>query len=71
MLNQIRTYLRAVPFRPFEIHCTNGDVFRVEHPENAAVVAHQVVVALPDGESVTTLSALHIVRVSGFEVVQT
>ncbi|MEA3213807.1 MAG: hypothetical protein QOE70_6864 [Chthoniobacter sp.] len=70
MLNQIREYLRAVPFRPFEIHCTNGDAFWIEHPENAAVVAHQVVVALPGGESVTTLSALHIVRASGFEVAQ-
>lgn len=70
MLNQIRSYLRAVPFRPFEIHCTNGDIFRIEHPENAAVLNHQVAVALPDGESVTTLSALHIVRVTGFDVVE-
>ncbi len=70
MLNQIRQYLRAVPFRPFEIHCTNGDVFRIDHPEAAAVVAHQVVVALPDGESVTTLSALHIVRVTELDVVE-
>lgn len=67
MLNLIRQYLRTVPFQPFEIHATNGDVFRVEHPENAAVVGHVAVIALPDGESVANLSALHIVRVTGLQ----
>ena len=67
MLKQIRHYLQQTPFCPFEIRCSNGDVFRVAHPENAAVVQHQVMVALPDGENAIMISALHIVGVSGLE----
>jgi hypothetical protein len=69
MLEQIRQRLRETPFKPFEIRCSSGDVFRVTHPENAAVVAHTVTVALPDGENSITLSALHIIGVSGIDQV--
>jgi hypothetical protein len=51
------------------IHCSSGEVFRVDHPENAAIVGHQVVVALPDGENAIMLSPLHISGVSGAESV--
>ena len=67
MLQQIRSYLQQTPFRPFQIRCSSGDVFPVEHPENAAIVNHTVVVALPDGENAIMLSALHIVGVSGID----
>ena len=67
MLEEIRLLLRQTPFQPFEIQCSSGDVFRVEHPENAAVVKHWVMVALPDGENAIMISALHIVGVVGRE----
>ena len=50
MLEQIRFYLQQTPFQPFQIRCSSGDVFRVEHPENAAIVKHTVMVALPEGD---------------------
>ncbi len=65
MLEQIRRFLRAAPFVPFQIHTSAGEVFRVEHPENCAIVAHTVVVALPDGENAIMLSPLHISGVAG------
>ena len=65
MIEQIRHYLRQTPFRSFEIRCSSGDVFRVEHPENAAIVRHSVLVALPDGENAIALSGLHIIGVTG------
>ena len=65
MLEQIRRLLRAVPFVPFQIHTSAGEVFNVEHPENCAIVAHTVVVALPDGENAIMLSPLHISGVAG------
>jgi len=40
-------------------------VFSVKHPENCAIVAHTVVVALPDGENAIMLSPLHISGVAG------
>ena len=69
MLEQIRIRLRVTPFQPFEVRCSSGDVFRVEHPENAAVVGHSVTIALPGGENVVTLSALHIIGVVGADPV--
>lgn len=67
MLQQIRMYLQQTPFKPFQIRISSGDVFRVEHPENAAIVKHTVLVALPDSDEAIMLSALHIVGVSGLE----
>jgi len=64
MLEQIRGFLRRAPFQPFEIHCSSGEVYRVEHPENAAVVGSYVVVGLP-GDQAIMISALHISAVSG------
>jgi len=61
--------LKATPFKTFEIHCSSGEIFRVEHPENAAIVGHQVVVALADGEDAVMLSPLHISGVSGSDAV--
>jgi hypothetical protein len=69
MLEQIRSFLKNTPFRPFEIHCSSGEVFRVEHPENAAVVGGYAVVALPDGKNTIMISALHITGVSGIRSV--
>jgi hypothetical protein len=65
MLEQIRRFLRAVPFVPFQIHTSAGEVFSVEHPKNCAIVARTVVVALPDGENAIMLSPLHISGVAG------
>ena len=65
MLEQIRNYLRATPFVPFQIRTSAGEVFNVDHPENCVIVAHNAVVALPDGENAIMLSPLHITGVAG------
>ncbi len=65
MLEQIRRFLRATPFVPFQIHTSAGEVFAVDHPENCAVVRHTVLVALPDGENAIMLNVLHITGVGG------
>ncbi len=70
MLEQIRRLLKATPFRPFEIHTSGGEILRVVHPENAAVLNHWVTVAMPDGENAAMISALHIVSVLGIEPVE-
>ncbi len=67
MPEQIRCFVRAVPFVPFQIHTSAGEVFSVEHPENCAIVAHTVVVAMPDGENAIMLTPLHISGVAGAE----
>lgn len=32
--DQVRTLLRAVPFKPFVLNMENGDRLLIEHPEN-------------------------------------
>ncbi len=65
MLEQIRRFLRATPFVPFQIHTSAGEAFGVAHPENCAIVGHTVVVLLPVGENAIMLSPLHISGVAG------
>jgi hypothetical protein len=40
-ISDIRAMRNRVPFRPFAIHLSNGDVFEVQHPEQ---------MSLPDDE---------------------
>lgn len=70
MLEQVRRLLKSTPFRPFEIHTCGGEIFRLTHPENAAVLNHWVSVAMPDGENAAMISALQIVSVVGIEPVE-
>jgi hypothetical protein len=70
MLQQIRLFLAAVPFRPFQIFLSSGAVYRVEHPENAAILGQNVVVTVPEAEdAVMVISPLHIASVGGIEPV--
>lgn len=36
-MSGLRTALNREPFRPFQIHLTNGEIFAVEHPENMSL----------------------------------
>ena len=67
MLEQVRQFLKNAPFKAFEIRCSSGEVFRVEHPENAAIVGQQVVVALADGKNAIMISPLYIIGVNGVQ----
>jgi len=66
MLKQIAALLVRTPFEPFSIVTTSGNEYRVEHPENAAVVGPRVVVMLPGGGGVVTLGGLHIAEIKDF-----
>ena len=70
MLQEIRRLLKSAPFRPFEIHTSGGEIFRILHPENAAVLNQWVTVAMPDGENAAMISALHVVSVIGSENIE-
>ena len=65
VIGQIRRLLKTAPFRPFEIHTSRGEVFRVTHLETAAVLNRRVTFALPDGENAAMINAFHIVSVGG------
>jgi hypothetical protein len=66
MVQQVAQRLARTPFEPFSIVTTSGHEFRADHPENAAIVAGRVVVALPGGDGVATLGGLHIAAIKDF-----
>ena len=60
MIRQIAALLVRVPFEPFAVITTSGHEYRVDHPENAAIIAGRLAVALPNDEGIVTLANLHI-----------
>jgi hypothetical protein len=62
VIRQIQALLQRTPFQPFIIVSTSGQEYRVDHPENAAILGGLVVVAL-EGEGVASLAGLHIAAV--------
>jgi hypothetical protein len=36
--NEIRRYLKAVPFRPFTVYMPSDKAFRIEHPDFALLI---------------------------------
>jgi hypothetical protein len=66
MIKQIIELLMRVPFEAFAIVTTSGREYLVDHPENAAIVAGRVAVALPNDEGIVTLANLHISEIKDF-----
>ncbi len=66
MLEQIRQFLRANPFQPFDIRTSDGREYYVPTAEHAHVRpgGHQLYVYLDDGRDVA-VSALHLAAVLG------
>lgn len=50
--DQIRKWLRRVPFVPFEITLENGDRYAVRHPETVAIGDGEMVIYTPQKEVV-------------------
>jgi hypothetical protein len=66
MVQQIARLLARTPFEPFSIVTNWGHGYRVDHPENAAITAGRVVVALPEDEGVVTLGGLQFAEIKDF-----
>lgn len=65
----LRELLRQRPFQSFSIYLTDGTVYRIRHPDQAAVSRSTVLVGFrvsPDPDAlmdpVVTISLLHIIR---------
>jgi hypothetical protein len=70
----IRAFLKKMPFEPFRITLTDGRSYDVRHPEMAMVGRSSVLIGLPlvdDPEPVydrfVTVSLLHIMQVQSLE----
>ena len=59
----IRKILKSIPFEPFEVRMSSGEVHRVSHPEFAMVTPGRLVIANPDDDTVAILSLFHITEI--------
>ena len=65
MNHEIRKLLSAEPFVPFVVTMSNGNAYRVGHPENAVLAKHfLVVVSGEENEDIDNLYLLHIASLS-------
>ena len=64
-INDIRTMRNRAPFRPFQIHLSNGEVLPVTHPETMSLPGdeREMVVVWTD-KSWNLVDATQVVRVS-------
>jgi hypothetical protein len=55
--------LRQQPFRSFVVQLSNGQVFSVRHPEMAALLKSNLIIARPDSDQFDICSLLHVANV--------
>ena len=67
--DDVREMMRQRPFQPFSIYLTDGTVYKIRHPEQAAVGRSTVVLGFrtsldPDAlmDPLVTVALLHIIR---------
>ena len=56
--------LRQQPFQPFLVQMSNGERFEVRHPEMAALLKSNLIIARSDSDEFEICSLLHIANVS-------
>ena len=71
---EIREFTRKVPFRPFRVFVTNGEIYDIHHPDMIRAFHDSVVVAaktsgnFADRERPCHLSMFHIVKLEELPV---
>jgi hypothetical protein len=65
--NAVQNWLRKEPVQPFVVILSNGDRYEVRHPENAALLRTNVIVARPDTDEYAELALLHVASVERLE----
>jgi hypothetical protein len=59
----IREMLNHRPFLPFEVHMTNGEVYRVTHPEQVLIAGARLLIYYPENDRLVYCSLLHVANV--------
>ena len=59
----IQSMLRIQPFRPFEVHLSNGEVHEVRHQENAILMKSNLLLAYPEKDSFVFCALSHVANV--------
>jgi hypothetical protein len=63
----IREWLTRQPFEPFELRLSNGEVYRVRHPEVVAVGKRRIAVVDPETDHFVHVALVHINSIQAFQ----
>ena len=63
MFERIQQLLRAQPFVAFEIRLSNGDAYRIPHPECAALTPFVVVVTNLESGQIAECALHHVANI--------
>lgn len=63
MLEELRKWIRAVPFQPFRIELNSGRVLEVPHPDHILVTSGGMVGVEDDQGLLDVVAALHITSI--------
>jgi len=59
----IRELMHRRPFEPFEVHMTNGEIYRVSHPELVFLAGARLLIYYPESDRLVWCSLLHVANV--------
>ena len=63
MLEELRKWIRAVPFQPFRIELSSGRILEVPHPDHILVTSGGMVGVEDDQGLLDVVAALHITSI--------
>jgi hypothetical protein len=63
MLEELRKWIRAVPFQPFQIGLSSGRVLKVPHPDHILVTSGGIVGVEDDAGLLDVVVVLHITSI--------
>ena len=63
MLEELRKWIRAVPFQPFQIELSSGRTLKVPHPDHILVTSGGIVGVEADAGLLDVVAALHITSI--------
>jgi hypothetical protein len=63
MLEELRKWVRAVPFQPFQIELSGDRVLNVPHPDHIFVTSGGIVAVEDDAGLLDVVAALHITSI--------
>jgi hypothetical protein len=63
MLEELRKWIRAVPFRPFQIELSGGRTLKVPHPDHILVTSGGIVGVEDDAGLLDVVAVLHITNI--------
>jgi hypothetical protein len=67
-METIREWLRRVPFEPFVLRLSDGEVHEIRHPENVVLLKSRIIIGYPETDRAVHCALIHV---NSIEALQT